>query len=174
MLKLGNSLNNIKVMSLRSGGQVGTATAMIINPKNLRVEGWYVKDSVNGEMLVLVRSEIRELSTRGIVVNDHEVLTSPDELVRLKFVIEINFKLLGKQVVSQSGRKYGKVSDFAVETESMIIKKIYATQSIIRSFSGGNTSIDRTQIIEITKNRIIIEDPLEKSRDRVTAAAPVN
>lgn len=174
MLKLSNALLNIPVMSLRTGGSVGQATEMIINPNNLKIEGWYVNDRFSGKKLILVSAEIRDISVKGIVINDHEVLAEPGELVRLKPVLEIGFALIGKQVVSQSGRRYGKVNDFAVETESLIIKKIYASQSIIKNFSGGNASIDRTQIVEITNSQIIIEDPTEKASEAAAATMPAN
>jgi sporulation protein YlmC with PRC-barrel domain len=170
MLKLSNTLLNAPVMSLRTGGVVGTATDMIINPNNLKIEGWHVLDRFSGKSLVLVRSEVRDISPQGIIINDHEVLDEAEELVRLKPVIDIGFELIGKQVISQNGKKYGKVSDFAIETESLLVKKIYASQSIIKNLSGGNTSIDRTQIVEITDSQIIIEDALEKAGE--TAAAP--
>lgn len=170
MLKLSNTLINVPVMSLRTGSPIGMATTMIINPNNLKIEGWYVQDKFSGKKLVLVTSELRDLSDQGIIVNDHEVLAEASELVRLKPIIDISFELIGKQVVSQSGKKYGKVSDFAAETESLLVKKIYASQSIIKSFAGGSTSIDRTQIVEITNTQIIIEDAFEKANE--TAAAP--
>ena len=170
MLKLSNTLINVPVMSLRSGGRVGTATSMIINPNNLKIEGWYVQDKFSGVKLVLVSSEIRDVSMQGLIINDHEVLGEAGELVRLKPIMDIKFELIGKQVISQSGKKYGKVSDFAVETESLLVKKIYAQQSILKNFSGGNISIDRTQIVEITNSQIIIEDAFEK--EKAVAVSP--
>ncbi len=174
MLKLSNALLNTQVMSLRTGGSVGTATTMIINPNNLKVEGWYVLDRFSGKKMVLVSAEVRDIAAQGIIINDHEVLAETEELVRLKSVLNIGFELIGKQVISQSGKKYGKVIDFAVETESLLVKKVYAGQSIIKSLSGGNVSIDRTQIVEITNNRIIIEDALEKAGETVAATSPAN
>lgn len=165
MLKLSNALQNIPVMSLRTGGAIGTATEIILNPNNLKVEGWYVEDRFNKKKLVLVRSEVRDFGKQGLVINDHEVLEEPAELVRLKPIMDIGFVLNGKQVISQNGTKYGKVSDFAVETESLMVKKIYASQSIIKNFSGGSKSIDRTQIVEITNTHIIIEDATEKAAE---------
>ncbi|MBW3568708.1 hypothetical protein KY385_01105 [Candidatus Parcubacteria bacterium] len=171
MLKLSNAMTNISVMSLRTGGQVGTAVQMIINPNNLKIEGWYVDDRFSGQRRILLANDVRDIVPQGIAVNDQEVLSEPDELVRLKPILEINFQLTGKQVRSQGGKKYGKVTDFAVETSGLIIKKIYASQAIVKSLSDGNLSIDRTQIVEITNTSIIIEDPTVE--DRVPATAVV-
>lgn len=172
MLKLSNTFLNVQVMSLRTGGPIGMASSMIINPNNLKIEGWYIQDRFSGKRLVLVSSEIRDIAPQGIIINDHEVLAEADELVRLKPIMDIGFELIGKQVISQGGKKYGKVTDFAVETDSLLIKKVYAGQSIIKSFSGGNTSIDRTQIVEVTNSQIIIEDASIKAGEAVAATNP--
>ena len=161
MLKLSDAVVNLEVMSLRTGASVGTATSLIINPNNLQIEGWYVTDRFSKDKLILIATDVRDIVPQGLAINDHEVLSHPSELVRLKSIMDINFKLIGKSVRSQSGKRYGKVSDFAVETSSFLIKKIYATQAIVKNLSGGSLSIDRTQIVEITDSSIIIEDPSE-------------
>jgi hypothetical protein len=70
--------------------------------------------------------------------------------------------------VTVDKQKVGKVSDFAVETNSLIIMKLYASQSILKNFTGGSLSIDRSQIQEITPRRIIISELLKGT----PAAAP--
>jgi uncharacterized protein YrrD len=174
MLRLHETLLDVSVLSLRTGGQVGIATKMIINPNNLKILGWYVNDRFGSEELILLSSDVREVSSKGIIINDHEVLSEPEELVRHKEVLEIAYDLMGKKVVSENGKKYGKVTDFSVETGGMIIKKIYVSQSIIKDFSGGNLSIDRNQIVEITRSKVIIKDPTEKSTAPSTSAVPAN
>jgi sporulation protein YlmC with PRC-barrel domain len=130
-----------------------------------------VDDKFSGQRLILLAVDVRDVVPQGLAINDHEVLSDPDELVRLKPILEINFELLGKYVRSQSGKRYGKVTDFAVETSSLVIKKIYASQPIVKNLSGGNLSIDRTQIVEITNSSIIIEDPDVKDKAPATAPA---
>jgi len=40
----------------------------------------------------------------------------------------------------------------------MFVQKIYVSQSIMKSFSGGALSIDRSQIVEISSSKIIVKD----------------
>ena len=70
----------------------------------------------------------------------------------------INFELIGKAVETSSGQKLGKVNDYSTDTDSMFIKKMYVTQPIYKNFSGGNLGIDRTQIVEITDKKIVVND----------------
>jgi sporulation protein YlmC with PRC-barrel domain len=148
-------------MSLRTGGQIALATAPIINPNNLKIEGWYCQDRFSKQPLILVSQDIRDFIKQGIVINDHDVLSEVDELVRLKPIVELQFELLGKTVYTNHKKRLGKVSDYAVDSSSLYIQKIYVNQSIIKSFSGGGLSIDRTQVIEVTPKRVVITDPLQ-------------
>ncbi|MBC7707876.1 hypothetical protein H7Y63_01500 [Polaromonas sp.] len=170
MLQLSAALLNKNVMSLRTGQPIATVTAAIFNPNNLKIEGFYCQDKFDKRELVLLYQDIREVLPQGYVVNDHEVLAEPGELVRLKTVLELNYELIGKPVQTIAKHKVGKVSDFATETETMYVQKLYVTQSIFKSLTGGSLSIDRTQINEITPKRIIINE-LTKTAP-VTAPAP--
>jgi sporulation protein YlmC with PRC-barrel domain len=171
MLQLSAALLNKSVLSLRTGRPIATITAPIFNPNNLKIEGFYCHDSFDKKELVLLAQDIRDIMPRGYVVNDHEVLTEADELVRLKAVLELNFELIGKQVETIAKQKVGKVSDYATEMETMFVQKIYVSQSILKSLTGGSLSIDRSQINEITPRRIIINELLKKAPVAAPAAA---
>jgi sporulation protein YlmC with PRC-barrel domain len=172
MLQLSSSLLNKSVLSLRTGAPVASITAPIINPNNLKIEGFYCVDRFDKKKeLVLLYQDIRDIMPNGYVINDHDVLAEPAELVRLKKVLELEFELLGKQVVTIDKQKVGKVSDYATEMETMFIQKIYVAQSIVKSFAGGSLSIDRNQINEITPRRIIINELLRNAPAAAGATA---
>lgn len=168
MLQLSASILNRPVMSLRTGSQVATAVAPIVNPNNLKIEGFYCTDRFDNSELVLLYQDVRDVIPQGLVVDDSDVLVDPEDLVRLKDILKLRFELIGKQVETVSKKKVGKVSDYAVETTTMYIQKLYASQSILKSLTGGSLSIDRTQIQEITNKRVIINE-LEST---VAAPAP--
>lgn len=170
MLQLSARLLNKSVLSLRTGSPIATITGPIINPDNLKIEGFYCQDRFDKRQLVLLYQDIRDILPQGYVVNDHDVLAEPDELVRLQKVMESDFDLVGKQVVTVSKDKVGKVSDYAAETETMYIQKIYVAQSILKSFTGGSLSIDRNQVNEITPKHIIINDLLKNAPATAPAA----
>ena len=121
---------------------------------------------------MLLTQDIRDMVPKGFVVNDHDVLSEPEELVRLKKVIELSYNPIGKQVVTISKSKVGKVSDYAFDNNSMYIQKLYVSQSILKSFTGGTLSVDRSQINEITPKKIIINELTKKARLPAPAAAP--
>jgi sporulation protein YlmC with PRC-barrel domain len=171
MLKLSSGiLLNKSILSLRTGTVIASITGPVINPNKLKIEGFYCQDRYDRKQLVLLCQDIRDVLPQGYVVNDHDVLVEAEELVRLKEVLELNFELIGMPVVTTSKQKVGKVSDFATELESMYIQKIYVSQSILKSFTGGSLSVDRTQINEITPRKIVINDLLKRAPAAITAA----
>jgi uncharacterized protein YrrD len=172
MLQLSGSLINQPVLSLRTGGLVATITEPIINPNNLKIEGFYCKDSINRhQQLVLLVQDIRDIIPEGFVVNDHDVLAEPSELVRLQDIIKLHFQLVGKLVVTSSKERVGKVGDYATDTNTMYIQKLYAVQSVFKSFTGGSLSVDRTQIVEITDTRVVINEILRGAPARAAVPA---
>jgi len=154
-------LLNKPVMSLRTGQPVATALEPIINPNNLKIEGFYCSDRFSKDELVLLYQDIRDIIPQGFVVDDHDVLTPASELIRLKETMDIDFKLIGKPVETTSKQHIGKVSDYATEMETMYIQKLYVSQSMFKSFTSGNLGVDRNQINEITDKKIIINELLK-------------
>ena len=149
MLRLSNAFYDRPILSLRTGGRVGTALSPLINPNSLKIEGWYAKDSIEKGDFILPSGEIRDFITKGLVVDDHDSLTHPEDLVRLKSVIDLGFELLGKSVYTENGTKLGKVVDFAVD-EGFFTQKLYVNPPILKGLTGNQYLIGRSEIVEIT------------------------
>lgn len=159
-------------MSLRTGQPVAMTSDAIINPNNLKIEGFYCTDNRDKRRLVLLYQDIRDIIPQGLVIDDHDALTEPEELVRLKDIMEIGFQLIGKPVFSTNKNRLGKVNDYAVETSTLFIQKIYVGQPLIKVFASGSLSVDRSQIIEITHRKIVIQDPLQPTKSLAGATMP--
>lgn len=171
MLQLSNFLYNRPVLSLRTGGQVATAIAPVINTKNLKIEGFYCEDSLDKRHLILLSQDVREAGRRGFIVDDYDVLAEPDDLVRLQDVLEVAFDLIKKPVETVSREKVGKVADYATEMTTLYVQKLYVSQPIWKNLTGGSLSVDRTQIHEVTPKHIVINDLLQPTPTPATAVA---
>lgn len=163
MLRLSTTYVNRSILSLRTGGQIGIARQPVINPNNLKIEGWYSEDAYEKGERILPVQEIRDLIAKGLVVNDHDALTHPEDLVRLQDVLDQRFEVIGKSVSTENNKKLGKIIDYAVNDENYYIQKLYVNPSLLRGLSQDQILIDRSQIIEITDKKIIISDPVAKA-----------
>jgi uncharacterized protein YrrD len=172
MLTLINQYIGMPVLSLRTGGIVGSLVEPLINPNNLRIEAWFVQDRFNNGRLVLRREDIRDIIEKGLVIDDHEVLAAPEDLVRLQEILSIRYDPIGKDVRTVSQQKVGRIYDYAVDEKTFYIKKLYASQRFIKSVVGSDSSIDRTQIVEITDRAIIVRDTTVPAFAASEQAAP--
>ncbi len=172
MLQLSVSFINKPILSLRSGGEIGRTLGPIINPNNLHIEGFYCNDKFSKKRLILLSREIREVISDGVIVNDHDAMTPESDLVRLRKIIDINFNILGKKVVTKRRVILGKVNDYSINSDNMYIQKMYVTQPIMKSLKGGQLSIDRSQIVEITDKKIVVNDPDMYADDKQPVGAP--
>ena len=174
MIFLSDVYSDRPILSLRTGGPIGHAYTPIINPKNLKIEAWYATAKGDKTPMVLPATELRDMIGKGFVVNDHDAITPIEDMVRMKELIESEYEVIGKAVVTDSGRKLGKVQDYAVENKSMFIKKLYISESILRSitsFTKPQLIIDRSQIVDVTKDKIVVKEASEKVRSTGTATA---
>jgi hypothetical protein len=170
MLRMSESLFNIPVISLRIGQPIAIAIEPIINPHNLKIIGWWCKGpNING-LQILLTDDIRENISRGLAVNDEDALSSPDDLVRYKEILDAHFKLTDK-LVKTKHHKIGKVHDFSYN-DGLFVQKLYVARSLMKVFSAEDTAIvDRTQIIEITDTYILVRDTEIKAGEEELAGA---
>lgn len=158
MLILGQQLIGKNIMSMRIGRAIGITTEVIVNPKNLKIEGWFAQDLETKKTVILLSQDVRGFVEQGFAVNDHDALSDPQELVRLKDLLKLNFALINKTVVTDHHRRVGKVINYSLNDSNFFIQKLNINQSVIKSFTGGEVIIDRSQILEITDKKIRVSE----------------
>src|SRR6056297_1637147 len=119
MLRLSEYYLDKDIMSLQVGAPIGHAYDPIINPANLKIEGWFATERNSREEMILPVTELRDVIAKGFVVNDHSAITNPEDLVRLKKVINLRFQVVGKSVKTDQKRRLGKVTDYTVNDQAM-------------------------------------------------------
>jgi hypothetical protein len=171
MLMMSSTLRNRPVMSLRTGTQIATALEPIIDPRSLKILGWWCQVLNNKDQLVLLAEDVREQMPSGLAVNDEDALSMPDDLVRHREMLDIKFQLINKPVKNKR-QKLGKVDDFTYD-DGMYIQKLYVPSGLRKVFSADDVlMIDRNQIIEVTDSYILVDDG--EAKDSVKAAIPAS
>lgn len=171
MLQLSSKLYNQPILSLRTGETIGQTIQPIIDPRNLKIIGFYCKAHSQRQELILLAEDIREIFQKGFIVNDEEVLTEPADLVRLKKLLNMGFELIGLPTLTLEGKKLGKVADYSFDVASLYIIQLHIGQSIFKSLTGGHLVIERNQISEMTTKKVVIFDDVEKISEPELASA---
>jgi len=168
---MSGSLLNIPVISLRVGQDIAVTQEPIINPHNLKIMGWWCKGP-GGSMRILLADDVRESVAQGLAVNDEDALSSPEDLVRYKDILDANFQLANK-LVKTKRQKIGKVHDYSYN-DGLFVQKLYVARSLMKVFAAEDTVIiDRTQILEITDTYILVRDSEVKDTEEEMAGAAV-
>lgn len=158
MLKLSSTLVNIPIMGLQEAAAVGTAVRPLVNPNNLKIEGWFCTTPASKEVLFLPISDIREIARYGMAVNNRQNLAPLEEFIRLEKIMRLDYQLHGKLVVTESKKKLGKIEDFAANLDSFYIEKLYVNQRALSAFTKDQLVVSRLQIREITDKKIVVQD----------------
>ena len=168
MLLLGSSFEKMPILSLRTGRCIGKVVGHVINPHKLCVDALWCDVKGEKQPLIIIVADIREVSPKGVIVDDHQVAVAPEEMIRLKPIIELGFELLDKKVLS--GRlMMGRVTDYAVDNDSFIIRKIYAKPSVWNMLKTNRFTIDRAQVIEVSHNYVRVVDTRISKSESVRA-----
>lgn len=162
-------LHNLPLGSVRSSGRIGTITGVVINPNNLHIDAFKCR-VLRGQEQLLSPLDVRNISPKGVVIDDHDNLLDEGDAVRLKSVLKINFQLVGK-LAYVGKRKVGQVDGYALDSESMFIQKIYVTPNLFARLKSDRLTYDRSLVKEVDDKKIVFESTnlvREKVREKVS------
>lgn len=171
MLQLSAKLYDRPLLSLRTGQPIGRTTQPIVDPRNLKIIGFYCRLNSQKTEKVLLTEDVREFFDKGLIINDEEVLADPEDLVRLADLLKSEYELIDKPVFTVSDKKLGKVSDYTFDHASLYIMQLYVSQPFFKNLSSSNLIIDRTSINEISDKKIVIDEDTEKTAEPEMASA---
>lgn len=159
MLILASQIQDAPILSIRNGHPVAIAGKMLVNADKLEVAALFCKSpGWRGDNHVLLLRDIREYSRSGIIIDSLEDIEDIGEIIRLGDIVERNYQVNGKPVISESGTKLGRVEDFSVETIGNKIEKLYIKPSLLKNLMVNNLVVDRKHIIKAEDNQIIVSD----------------
>lgn len=168
MLILGSRLLHTPVMSLQTGTRLGQTLKPIIDPANLRILAYEVEGQLLAEKPSFIRTnDIREYGRLGMIIDSNDELIGLEDVIQIQKTYNLNFPLIGIQVIDEQKRKLGKVDDYTLDTDDFLIQQINVRRGFLRGITDTGLLIKRTQIIEINNNSIVVKSPSVKSAEPV-------
>lgn len=160
MLVYNSRLIGTPVLSVQAGAPIAQISAAIVDPDNLKIiafhlSGPLVESNANN---ILGIPSIREYSNYGIVIDSIDELVSPDDVIKIKQILDLNFDLLSLKVETRKGSKLGQLIDFTVNSEDFLIQQIVVKRPIVKRLLDPELIISRKEIVEVTDYKIIIKD----------------
>ena len=165
MLVIGSKMINNPILSLHVGDQIATTQRAIIDPEDLKVmaytlTGPLLNDPEVGD--ILMTDDVRELGPNGLIIDSIDRLVTREDIIRLDEVMKLNFNLIGLKVVSQDGKKLGKIVDYTLDSQSFMVYQLIVQRPMFASFNDPQLTINRSQIIEIDDFKVTIRHDSEE------------
>ena len=172
MLINASSLIGTRILSLQLGGAIAEVDNLIVDPDNLQIVAFHLSGPVIGGETgdILDARSIRVFSRLGFIIDDTDELVFRTDVVRIDKIMSLNFHLVGLKVVTEKGKKLGKVIDFIVDPSSLQTQQLVVQRPAIKSFLDPELTIHRSQIVEVDDFKVTVKDATEKA----TAPAPQN
>jgi len=163
MLLLGSKLIGMPIMGLQTSTKLAETKSPIINPANLKIIAYEVEGPLLSERPAFIRiADIREISRLGMIIDSNDEFVGLNDVIKIKEIYDLNFKLIGLNVIDERNHKLGKVESFNVDSDDFTIQQINVKQGLIRSLSEAGLLINRSQIIEINDYQIIVKSAAKK------------
>ena len=171
MLLLGSALLHCPIMSLQTGTRLAETTRPIVDPSNLRIIAYEVEGPLLTDRPAFIRiQDVREYSRVGMIVDGNDELIGLDDVIAVKNLHDINFNIIGLNVIDERRRRIGKVADYTIDTDSFVIQQINVRRGIFKSLTDAGLLINRSQIIEINDTTIVVRSPTVKAASPVVSA----
>jgi len=163
MLLLGSRLIGTPIMGLQTGTQLAQTATPLIDPANLKIMAYVVQGPLLVDHPSLVRvADIRELSDIGMIIDSSDEFIGVDDVIKIRELYELGFKLVGMNVIDETKHKLGKVDDYSVDSASFVIQQLSVGRGLIKSLTDTSLLIHRSQIVEINDDHIIVQTTAKK------------
>lgn len=174
MQLLGSKLINSEVFSVHAGHNIAKVSGWIIDQKDLKLSLLIVQARDNKTMY-LQTTDVRSIGIvngPSVIIDYEDKLSEKEDLIRQKEIIDSKFDLMGAKVYTQSGKKIGRVKDLSIDYQDFYILKLHIKARAIQRVLNERLLVDRTDIVEIKKDRIIVKDGFAKTKQSYAKVLP--
>lgn len=159
MLVYNSRIIGTPVLSVQTSGPIAQIISSIVNPDNLKILAFKLSGPIiNSTNNLLDTKSIREYSHLGIVIDSNDELIGPEDVVKIKEVLALNFDLIDLKVETKKGSKLGKIIDFTLDSNDFTIQQIIVKRPTVKSFIDPELTIHRREIVEVTDYKVIVKD----------------
>lgn len=156
MIVIYSKLVGLPVFEIKTQKKLGQVKELVFNKSNFAINGILIRaSSFLSKENAISASDIVEVSSQAILVNDEDALMNLNDSIRLKNAVKEGQYGIGQQVVTKSGNKIGRVIDLYISTDAMTVIKFLVKGLLSERIIFAHT------IVEIKKRKIVIKDDFE-------------
>jgi len=163
MLLPGSQLIGTDVLGLQTGARLAEISDPVIDPANLKIMAYVLKGPLLSEHPSLIlTNDIRELSSIGMIVDSSDEFIGVHDVIKIEKLHELQFNLLGMNVIDEKDHKLGKVNDYSIDSNSFVIQQLNVKRGVLKAFTETGLLIHRSQIVAINDRTIVVHTAEKK------------
>ena len=157
-----SAINNQPIISLQTGQQVGRIGSSIIDLSSLEMLAFTcIETKLKGRPIVLI-DDVRQFTSDCVIVDSEDELTDFRDVIRLNKIEPDKSTPIEKPVYTDTtGQKLGNVEDMKLNLDTNRVQQLHVQKRVLFILPGPRLVIDRTQVVDITSQRIIVRDSTE-------------
>lgn len=163
-LRLFSHTVSLPVVSLHAEAPVGMLVDFLIDRAHGTIIGGLVSQGgvFKPQIGILLWSDVLSLD-QAIFIQDEDVILDPEDLIRQHERYHDHVSLIGLPVNTKAGVRLGEITDYAFEVDSGLLKTFHVVHK--KLFAKTERLIDRTQVIEIRKDVMIVKGHLKAVKE---------
>ena len=173
MIKEYTSIIGTRILHFDNGQLIGLLKDIIINPDSGKIEAFWINTaSLAFKHGILQNDDIVEWKKHIYVRNEH-VIAEPDEIIRIKDVLDRNTQFIGNSVKGESESAYGKVYSLDFDSDKGMLRYIYSQKSFL-GINGKKFTFHYKDIVKTLPDYILVKDNQIKSEEIAESSAMEN
>ena len=153
------------------GGPVAWTDKEIIEPETLKIVGFLLRGPLVGRECgeILDMRDVREFDTgAGMIVDSADDFANRGDIIKIDKILKLNFSVVGLKVETKKGVKLGKIIDYIVTSDNLMIQQLIVQRPALKGFLDPELTISRDQIVEVADYKIIVKDETAKAKTKAT------
>lgn len=165
MEKLFSEILGTPVVAENIGRPVGRVFNLLIHPDNGQVL------ALSLDLLfhrLIVPMDIHGWY-REIVIARSDVIVSPEDVVRVREILNRETFFFKNRVFTKEGKYLGRVFDYAIDIDQMFLTKIFVAKNILGLVRLNQCTIPFHNILEVQQKKIVVKNDLAREKVRKRA-----
>jgi len=137
-----------------SGTVAGSIAEIVIDPETGKVIGFLL--APKGQDVIAPNDII--FWEQNIFIHDEDDILETHEIIKVSEVLKKNIPILHAKVFTKNGKYLGKVYDIGINPKLFVMTRIAVAKNVLGLFPYDEKIIAHGDILEITKEKIIVKD----------------
>lgn len=167
MQKLASEFEKTIIITKNERAVLGSLKDIIINPDTGDIVGIVCHVTGARKDMVANSSDITGIGTNFIMIGSADNIAEPDEIIRIKEVLNKEIELIDSKVVDEDGRNLGKLRDYSVNLKTMRLERLYVTSVSFVKLISKDLLIPSNDIIRIEKGKITVRGGSIKAAQKI-------